>query len=100
MPSPRPKNLTHMSSPRPEKLFSITKSYKPKRNAGAFNYMYITYKNGVTINEYLESIKPYLRDLINYLKKSGKCKIHLAIKRNLDAKEITEELFHLFLQRY
>ena len=34
----------------------------------------------LSVEEYLNKIRPYLKDIINNLKKSGTCKIHLTIK--------------------
>ena len=56
--------------------------YKPIITNGAFNNNYIQYeskgnKNKIlTTSEYLDTIRPYLSDIINYHKTQGKWKIH------------------------
>ena len=56
--------------------------YKPVITNNAFNNNYIKYESKgnkgkiLTINEYLDMIRPYLSDRINYHKTEGKWKIH------------------------
>ena len=85
-PASRPKNCTLKDSLRPKKrklalisrsLPLITpKEYKPKKIAGTLYVKYIEYKSEgnqqLTIKEHLNNIRPYLNDMINDFKKSGK----------------------------
>ena len=63
------------------------KDYKPKNIAGVFHEKYIEYNSEddeqLSIKEYLEKIKPYLRDMTNDLKKS----IQLYISKNKSERE-------------
>ena len=63
------------------------KDYKPKNIAGAFHEKYIEYNSEddeqLSIKEYLEKIKPYLRDMTNDLKKS----IQIYISKNKSERE-------------
>ena len=59
-----------------ENLFKISTNkdyYKPKLNKSGYNNNYIEYKSEgdklSTIEEYLDLIKPYSKELINYHKK-------------------------------
>ena len=102
-----------------------------KKTVVAFNINYIQYENigdkhkTLTINEYLDRIRPYLSEVINDHKAQGKCKIQLIIAINFmsskdsnetrtmptksdnieimignETDEIIEELFESLLQRY
>ena len=88
-PASRPKNCTLKDSlkpkkrklaltPRPEKPLPLNtpKECKPKKIAGTLDDKYIEYKSEgnqqLTIKEHLENIRPYLNDMINDFKKSGK----------------------------
>ena len=104
-------------------------NYKPIRIGNTFSSNYIEYKsNGdkdktLSIKDYLDEIKPYLSDIINYHKTQGECKIHITMAINFfsskDSEEIRtmhsksdniltgnetgekiEDLFDSFLQRY
>ena len=116
-----------------ENLFktSINKDcYKPKLNKSGYNNNYIEYRSEgdklLTIEEYLDLIKPYLKELINDHKSKGEWKIQLTAQINFiflrpgsdetrvmhtksineefmngsDTDEIIKELFKSFLQRY
>ena len=106
--------------------------YKPTITKGSFNNNYIQYESRgdkdkiLSINEYLDIIRPYLRDIINYHKTQSVWKIQLTIEisfisfkpdsdnpRIMCAKsdnieimigsetdEVIEELFKSLLQRY
>ena len=56
--------------------------YKPIIIKDAFNNNYIQYESKgnkekyLSIKKYLNMIKPYLSDIINYHKTQGKCRIH------------------------
>ena len=56
--------------------------YKPIITNGAFNNNYIQYETKgnkdkiLTPSEYLDMIRPYLSDIINYHKIQGECRIH------------------------
>ena len=110
-------------------LFKIL-IYKPTLFKSRYNNSYIQYEskgdNILTIEEYLASIEPYLRELINYYKNKGHWKIQLTAQINFislkpdsdetcvmhtrsdngefmngrDTDEIIEELFESLLQRY
>ena len=62
--------------------------YKPVRVSTFWSNIYIEYEsNGdrnkiPSVEEYLNKIKPYLKDIINNLKKSGTWKIQLKIDNN------------------
>ena len=106
-------------------------SYKPIRINKVFNSNYIEYKSSgdkdktLSIKDYLDEIKPYLRGIINNRKTQGKWKIHLTMAINFfsskyseeirtmhsksdnieimmgrETDEIIEDLFDSFLQRY
>ena len=116
-----------------ENLFKISINkdyYKPKLNKSGYNNNYIEYKSErdklSTIEEYLDLIKPYLKELINVHKKKGEWKIQLTAQINFISlrpgsdetramhtksineefmngsytDEIIKELFKSFLQRY
>ena len=78
-------------------------SYKPIRMGDCWNNNYIEYEsNGdrnknLSLKEYLNKIKPYLRDLIIDLQKSGTWKFQLTIAVNfLLSKDVDEErVMHL-----
>ena len=72
-----------------ENLFktSINKDcYKPKLNKSGYNNNYIEYRSEgdklLTIEEYLDLIKPYLKELINDHKSKGEWKIQLTAQIN------------------
>ena len=71
-PDPRSKKLTPTLTPRPEKPLSIPTDYKPKKIAGFFDDKYIEYESegseALSIEQYLEEIRPYLGNLINDLR--------------------------------
>ena len=56
--------------------------YKPLKTNDAFNSNYIEYESKgetnktLSIKEYFNMIKPYLRDIINHHKTQGKWKVH------------------------
>ena len=105
--------------------------YKPVRVNNFYSYNYIEYKsNGdnnkiLSVEEYLNKISPYLKDIINNLKKSETWKIQLTMANNFisptdyvekgvmhlksdnieimindEADEIIEELFDSLKNRY
>ena len=104
--------------------------YKPTLVKSGYNNNYIQYEskgdNILTIEEYLASIEPYLRELINDYKNKSEWKIQLTAQINFislkpgsdetlvmhtrsdneefmngsDTDEIIEELFESLLQRY
>ena len=110
-------------------LFKIL-IYKPTLVKSGYNNNYIQYEskgdNILTIEEYLASIEPYLRELINDYKNKSEWKIQLTVQINFislkpgsdetlvmhtrsdneefmngsDTDEIIEELFESLLQRY
>ena len=61
-------------------IYQFEDYYKPIRTHSAFNSNYVEYKSKgdkekiLTIKEYLNMIRPYLRDIMNYhkLKENGK----------------------------
>ena len=67
-------------------LFSIL-DYEPLLMKTGFNNNYLEYmsngKNSLSFNEYLESIKPYLYDLINVYKAKGEWKLQLSAEISL-----------------
>ena len=116
-----------------EDLFKIPINkdyYKPKLNRSGYNNNYIEYRSEgdklLTIEEYLDLIKPYLKELINDHKNNGEWKIQLMTQINFislrpgsdetcvmytksineefmngsDTDEIIKELFKSLLQRY
>ena len=116
-----------------ENLFKIQINkdyYKPKLNNNGYNNNYIEYRSEgdklLTIEEYLDLIKPYLKELINDHKSKGEWKIQLTAQIHFislrpgsdetcvmhtksineefmngsDADAIIKELFKSFLQRY
>ena len=116
-----------------ENLFKIQINkdyYKPKLNKNGYNNNYIEYRSEgdklLTIEEYLDLIKPYLKELINDHKSKGEWKIQLTAQIHFislrpgsdetcvmhtksineefmngsDADAIIKELFKSFLQRY
>ena len=116
-----------------ENLFKISINkdyYKPKLNKSGYNNNYIEYKSEgdklSTIEEYLDLIKPYLKELKNDHKKKGEWEIQLTTQINFislrpgsdetrvmytksineesmngsDTDEIIKELFKSLLQRY
>ena len=104
--------------------------YKPTIVKSGYNNNYIEYRSEgdklLTIEEYLDLIEPYLRELINDHKSKGECKIQLTAQINFissrlasdetrvmhtrsvneeftngsDMDEIIKELFKSLLQRY
>lgn len=72
IPSLKPKNVTPTPPPRLEKTLSIPNDYKPKKMPSTLNDNCIKYENESnekpTITEYLENIRPYLRDMSEDLK--------------------------------
>ena len=72
-----------------EHLFKISINkdyYKPKLNKSGYNNNYIEHKKEgdklLTIEEYLDLIKPYLKELINDHKNKGEWKIQLSAQIN------------------
>ena len=71
--------------------------YKPVRIGNAFSISYIKCEsNGdktktLSIKEYLEEIKPYLKDIISNLKKSDIWKIQLRIAINSMSSKDTDK---------
>ena len=66
------------------KTDNIPKDCKPKKIAGTFDDQYIEYKSEgygkLSIEQYLDEIRPYLIDMIDNLRASGEWKIQLAMK--------------------
>ena len=62
--------------------------YKPIKTKGAFNNNYMEYESrgdkdkNVSINDYFDIIKPFLRDMINNHKTHGEWKIQLIMRIN------------------
>ena len=62
--------------------------YKPVRVSNFWSNNYIEYENNgdrnktLSVEEYLNKIRPYLKDIINSLKKTDKWKIKLTIANN------------------
>ena len=61
--------------------------YKPATASNFWSNRYIEYKSKgdrktLSVEEYLNKIKPFLKDITNYLKKSDTWKIHLTIRIN------------------
>ena len=61
--------------------------YKPVTVSNFWSKNYIEYESGrnktLSVEEYLNKIRPYLKDMINNLKKSNKWKIQLTIANNI-----------------
>ena len=72
--------------------------YKPIRVGNFWNNNYVEYESSgdrnknISVKEYLDKIKPYLRDIIINLQKSDTWKIQLTIAINfLSSKDVDEE---------
>ena len=71
--------------------------YKPKRISSFWNNKYIEYKgngsrnNDLSLDEYLNKIKPYLKDIMIDLHRSDIWKIQLTIAINFISSKDTEE---------
>ena len=72
--------------------------FKPKRVGNFWNNNYIEYESksgrnkNILVKEYLNKIKPYLRDIIINLQKSGTWKVQLTIAINfISSKDVDEE---------
>ena len=71
--------------------------YKPKRISSFWNNNYIEYKgngnrnNDLSLDEYLNKIKPYLKDIMIDLHRSDIWKIQLTIAINFISSKDTEE---------
>ena len=102
--------------------------YKPATASNFWSNRYIEYKSKgdrktLSVEEYLNKIKPYLKNITNDLKESGTWKIHLTITINFisfkddndemhsksdsiemmmndEAEEVIEELFESLKKRY
>ena len=102
--------------------------YKPATASNFWSNKYIEYKSKgdrktLSVEEYLNKIKPYLKNITNDLKESGTWKIHLTITINFisskddndemhsesdsiemmmndEAEEVIEELFESLKKRY
>ena len=105
--------------------------YEPKKTVSAFNNKYIQYESigdkdkNLSIKDYIDIIRSYLRDIINNHKTQGEWKIHLTMAINFisskdsdeirtmhtksdnigitmssETNETIEELFKSLLQRY
>ena len=102
--------------------------YKPATASNFWSNRYIEYKSKgdrktLSVEEYLNKIKPYLKNITNDLKESGTWKIHLTITINFisskddndemhsksdsiemmmndGAEEVIEELFESLKKRY
>ena len=115
-----------------EHLFKIpiNKDYRPKLNKSGFNNNYLEYRSEgdklLSFEEYLDLIRPYLKELINDHKNKGEWKIQLTTQINFislrpgsnetrimhtrsineefmdgsNTDEIIKELFKSLLQRY
>ena len=63
--------------------------YEPKEVKNAFDGSYVLYEskgdkdNNLSIDEYFDIIKPYLRDMIDIHKARGECKIQLTMRMKL-----------------
>ena len=63
--------------------------YEPKEVKNAFDGSYVLYEskgdkdNKLSIDEYFDIIKPYLRDMIDIHKARGECKIQLTMRMKL-----------------
>lgn len=70
--APRPKTLTPTLTPRPESPLTIPRDYKPKKIPGSFDDKYTEYESegseGLSIEQYLDTIWPYLGDIIDDLR--------------------------------
>ena len=71
--------------------------YKPVRLCNFYSNYYVEYENNgdrtrtLLIKEYLDEIKPYLKDIINSLKKSDTRKIQLTMGINFISSKDTDE---------
>ena len=79
---------------------SINKDYyKPKLNKSGYNNNYIEYKSEgdklSTIEEYLDLIKPFLKELINDHKKKGEWKIPLTAQINFISLRLRSDETHV-----
>ena len=78
-------------------LFKQGDYYKPIRVGTFRNNNYIEYENNgdsnksLLVKEYLDKIKPYLRDIIINLQKSDTLKITLTNAINFTSKDVDEE---------
>ena len=78
--------------------------YKPIRNGNAFSSNYIEYEsNGdknkpLSIKEYLDKVKTYLIDLIDYHKTQGEWKIHLTMTIDFISSKDSDEI-HIYIQK-
>ena len=65
---------------------NILKDHKPEKISGPPDDKHNKYKSEgdeqLTIEQYLENIRPHLRDMINHFKKSGKQKINSASSKD------------------
>ena len=85
-------------------------NYYPVKINNVFNNNCIKFKsNGdkdriLSIEEYLDKIRPYSSSMINYLKKLSEWKVHLTKAINFmicnETNEIIKELFDTLLQKY
>ena len=75
--------------------------YKPVRVGNFEGNNYIEYESKgerktLSVEEYLNEIRPYLKDIINDIKKSDTWKIQLTIKINfISSKDDEEPVIHL-----
>ena len=75
--------------------------YKPIRVGNFEGINYIEYKSKgerktLSVEEYLNEIRPYLKDIINDIKKSDMWKIQLTIKINfISSRDDEEPVIHL-----
>ena len=71
--------------------------YKPVRISNFWNNNYIEYESNsdknktFLVEEYLNKIRPYLKDIMYNLKKPGKCKIQLTIANNFISSIVNDE---------
>ena len=77
--------------------------YKPLISGGSFNNNYIQYESRgdedktLTVNEYLDIIRPYLRDIINDHKTQSEWKIQLTAEINFISSKPNSDKIHIML---
>ena len=78
--------------------------YKPIKNKSAFNDNYIEYESkgdrdkDLWLEEYLQKIRPYLRNMINYHKTRRECKIQLTMQINFISHKDSEGTHTMYLK--
>ena len=72
--------------------------YRPTKTKGAFNSSYIEYESredknkNLLLEDYLDIIRPFLRDMISNHKNHGECKVQLIMQINFISSLDTGEI--------